>query len=183
MKLIQLDLREISKQFEEKLKKIKIALFDVDGIMTDSRVFWAGEEVGYNRFFNTQDGYGLKVLKKAGLKVGIITGGSSVGVKNRFSDLGVDFLYMGNEDKRSAWTDILEKTGVSEEEILYMGDEFFDLPLLKRAGFSATAPHASIEIQEAVDYISHRAGGDGCVREVIDLVRHAQGIVPDVEEL
>lgn len=179
----QLNLREISVQFEEKLKKIKIALFDVDGIMTDSKVFWAGEEVGYNRYFNTQDGYGLKVLKKAGIKVGIITGGSSIGVKNRFTDLGVDFLYMGNEDKRSAWSDIVVKTGVSEEEILYMGDEFFDLPLLKRAGFAATVPHASIEIREAVDYITHREGGDGCVREVIDLLRHAQGITPEVEDL
>jgi 3-deoxy-D-manno-octulosonate 8-phosphate phosphatase (KDO 8-P phosphatase) len=181
--LQQLDLREVALQFQEKLKKIKIALFDVDGIMTDSRVFWSGEEVGYNRFFNTQDGYGLKVLKRAGLKVGIITGGSSVGVKNRFSDLGVDFLYMGNEDKREAWKDILDITGALEEEILYMGDEFFDLPLLKRAGFSATAPHASIEIRQCVDYVSHRQGGDGCVREVIDLVRHAQSITPDVGEL
>lgn len=179
----QLDLREISKQFEEKLKKIKIALFDVDGIMTDSRVFWSGDEVGYNRFFNTQDGYGLKVLKNAGLMVGVITGGNSVGVKNRFTDLGVDFLYLGNEDKREAWRDVLNKTGVSEDEILYMGDEFFDLPLLKRAGFSATAPHASIEIREAVDYVSHRSGGEGCVREVIDLVRHAQNIIPQVDEL
>jgi 3-deoxy-D-manno-octulosonate 8-phosphate phosphatase (KDO 8-P phosphatase) len=177
----QLNLREISVQFEEKLKKIKIALFDVDGVLTDGRVYWSGKEVGYNRYFHTSDGYGLKVLMKAGLKVGIITGGNSQGVEKRFGDLGLDFIYMGDEDKRHAWDDILKKTGVKEEEILYMGDEFFDLPLLKKAGFSATVPHASIEIREEVDYVTHRSSGTGCVREVIDLLRHAQGIVPEIE--
>lgn len=177
----EINLREISTQFQEKLVKIKMALFDVDGVLTDGKLHWAGEEVGYNRQFHAQDGYGLKVLKKAGIKVGIITGGNSLGVKKRFTDLGLDFIYMGDEDKRHAWEDVIQKTGLSEEEVLYMGDEFFDLPLLKRAGFSATVPQASIEIREAVDYVSHRPSGEGCVREVIDLVRHAQGIVPEVD--
>lgn len=176
-----LNLREIALQYEDKLKKIKVALFDVDGVLTDSRVFWSGEECGYNRFFNTQDGYAMKVLMKAGIKVGIVTGGNSIGVKNRFSDLGLDYLKMGNEDKRQGFEEILKDSGVNEEEVLYMGDEFFDLPILKRVGFAATPPHASCEIREEVDYITHREGGHGCVREVIDLVRHAQGIVPEIE--
>ncbi len=176
-----LNLREIALQYEDKLKKIKVALFDVDGVLTDSRVFWSGEECGYNRFFNTQDGYAMKVLMKAGIKVGIVTGGNSVGVKNRFSDLGLDYLKMGNEDKRQGFEEILKDSGVKEEEVLYMGDEFFDLPILKRVGFAATPPHASCEVRDEVDYITHREGGHGCVREVIDLVRHAQGIVPEIE--
>ena len=176
-----LNLREIAMQFDEKLKKIKVALFDVDGVLTDSRVFWSGEECGYNRFFNTQDGYAMKVLMKAGIKVGIVTGGNSIGVKKRFSDLGLDYLKMGNEDKRQGFEEILKDSGVKEEEVLYMGDEFFDLPILKRVGFAATPPHASCEVRDEVDYITHREGGHGCVREVIDLVRHAQGIVPEIE--
>jgi 3-deoxy-D-manno-octulosonate 8-phosphate phosphatase (KDO 8-P phosphatase) len=178
------DLRTVAKDYEEKLKKIKVALFDVDGILTDGRLYWSGEEVGFNRFFNAQDGFGFKMLQRAGIKVGIITGGDSLGVTKRFKEnLKCDFVYMGNENKLPAFEEILDKEGVSAEEVLYVGDEFFDLPILKRAGFSATAPHASIEIREAVDYVTHREGGDSCAREVIDLVRYAQGITPQVEGL
>lgn len=181
MKSDLFDLREVAKLYQDKLAKIKLCLFDVDGILTDGRVYWAGEEIGYNRTFHTHDGYGLKILMAAGIQVGIITGGSSLGVKKRFTDLGVDHLYMANEDKRKAYRDVLEKAGVSSEEALYMGDEFFDLPVLKQVGFSATVPNASIEIREAVDYVSHRTSGQGCAREVIDLLRHVQGIVPQIE--
>lgn len=176
-----LDLRELSKQYSDKLKKIKVALFDVDGVCTNSLVYWSGEECGFNRFFNTQDGYGMKVLMKAGLKVGIISGGDSLGVKKRFEGLGLDYIKLGNEDKRAAFNEILEDSQVDPSEVLYMGDEFFDLPILKRVGFAVTPPHASIEVREAVDYITNREGGQGCVREVIDLLRHAQNIVPEIE--
>lgn len=176
-----LNLREVAKLHEDKLSKIKLCLFDVDGILTNGLIHWAGEEVGYNRSFHTHDGYGLKMLMAAGIKVGIITGGSSLGVKKRFTDLGLDYIYSGNEDKRGAFSDVLEKAAVNAEETLYMGDEFFDLPVLKQAGFSATVPNASIEIREAVDYVTHRSSGQGCAREVIDLLRHVQGITPKIE--
>ena len=178
-----LDLREVAKPFHEKLKKIKVAIFDVDGILTNGKVYWSGEEVGFNRFFHVRDGYGLKVLRNAGLHVGIITGGDSVGVSKRMRGLGLadDMIHMGDEDKRSAFEKVLKSTGASDEEVLYMGDEFFDLPILKRVGFSATVPNASMEIREAVDYVTHFSAGEGCAREVIDMLRFAQGIVPKVE--
>lgn len=176
-----LDTRSLAKKYEEKLKKIKIALFDVDGILTDGKLYYSGQEVGYNRFFHTHDGYGLKMLMQAGLKVGIITGGNSLGVKNRFSDLGVHHLKMGNEDKRESFNRIIEEEGLSAEQALYMGDEFFDLPILKKVGFSATVPSASIEVRESVDYITHKDSGCGCAREVIDMLRHAQDIIPKIE--
>lgn len=177
----QLNLPEIAQAYKDKLSKIKICLFDVDGILTDGRIFWAGEEVGFNRFFHAHDGYGLKVLMKAGLKVGIITGGDSQGVLKRFKLLGLDFLQYGDEDKRHGYEAVMKATGAKDEEVLYMGDEFFDLPILKRVGFSATVPSASIEIREAVDYVTHRESGQGCAREVIDMLRHVQGIVPEIE--
>lgn len=176
----KIDLRERAKNFEDKLAKIKIALFDVDGILTNGKIFWAGEEVGFNRQFHTHDGYGMKILMRAGLKVGIITGGDSIGVKNRFELLGVDYLYMGKEDKRAALDEILEKENLKDENVLYMGDEFFDLPLLKRAGFSATVPNASHEICESVDYVTNKTSGEGCVREVIDMLRYVQDITPEI---
>src|SRR6188768_4244128 len=135
-----MSLRATAKRFEEKLKKIKVVCFDLDGILTDSHVWWASEEVGFNRTFNIYDGYGMKVLMKAGLKVGIITGGNSVSVNKRVEQLGVDFSYVGNEDKREAFKDLMSKYKVGADEILYMGDEIFDMPLLKKAGFAATVP-------------------------------------------
>jgi 3-deoxy-D-manno-octulosonate 8-phosphate phosphatase (KDO 8-P phosphatase) len=176
-----LQLRDLAELYKEKLQKIKICLFDVDGILTDGRVFWAGQEVGFNRFFHIHDGYGMKILANAGIQIGIITGGDSLGVEKRFKELGITHVYMGNEDKRGALDNVLAKTGLSDENVLYMGDEFFDLPVLKRAGFAATVPNASEEIREVVDYITHRSAGEAAAREVIDILRYAQGIVPEIE--
>ncbi|MCK5074544.1 MAG: HAD hydrolase family protein [Bacteriovoracaceae bacterium] len=175
------DFREISRKFQDKLKKIKVFLADVDGILTDGRIFWAGPEVGFNRAFHALDGYGMKMLQRAGLKVGIISGGDSKSVKVRSDYLKLDYVFIGNEDKREALLTVM-KDGFKPEEVCFMGDEFFDLPVLKKAGFSATVPKASPEIREAVDYVTQREGGDACVREVIDILRFAQGIVPDILE-
>lgn len=176
------DYQKLATKFKSKLLPIKVALFDVDGVLTDGRVYYDGEEVGFNRFFNVRDGYGMNVLREAGIKVGIITGGNSLGVLKRFREnLKVDFLYYGNEDKRQAYKDVLSQ-GYSDNEILYIGDEFFDLPLLKRAGFSASPPTASPEILEAVDYVTMARPGMGVVREVIDILRKARDIVPQVAD-
>lgn len=170
----------LSKEDVEKLKKIKVCAFDVDGILTDGMVWWQSDEVGWNRTSHTRDGYGLKVLQRAGLKVGVITGGDSLSVTKRYKEnLALDFVYSGNEDKRDAFKDLL-KQGFDSSEILYMGDEFFDTPLLKAAGFGATVPEAVGEVKDNVDYVTSLPGGRGAVREVIDLVRYAQEIVPKV---
>lgn len=175
-----MSLKATSKKFEEKLKKIKVACFDLDGILTDSHVWWASEEVGFNRTFCIYDGYGLKLLMKAGIKVGVITGGNSVSVMKRTEQLGLDFCYAGNEDKREAFLDLLKRYKVEADEVLYMGDELFDIPLLKKAGFSATVPNTCDEVKEIVDYVTIKESGKGCAREVIDLVRYAQNIIPAV---
>jgi 3-deoxy-D-manno-octulosonate 8-phosphate phosphatase (KDO 8-P phosphatase) len=177
-----MSLREAAKKHEAKLKKIKVLAFDLDGILTDAHVWWASEEVGFNRNFNIYDGYGMKVLMKAGFKVGVITGGNSVSVVKRTEQLGVSFCYAGNEDKREAFLDLMKKYNVQADEILYMGDELFDMPLLRKAGFSATVPNTSDEVKEICDYVTVRESGRGCAREVIDLVRYAHGIVPKNED-
>lgn len=177
-----IDLRAESKKFEDKLKNIKACAFDVDGILTDGKVWWHGEEVGWNRTTHTSDGYGFHMLMRAGLKIGIITGGKSFSIDKRFTDnLKLDFVFKGSDDKRGAFKEIMAM-GFEANEILYMGDEFFDLPLLKKAGFSATVPSASHEIREAVDYVTHLDSGEGCAREVIDMLRYVQGIVPTIED-
>jgi len=177
------DLRIEARQFEARLKKIKVACFDLDGILTDAKVHYDGAEVGFNRSFCVYDGYGMKLLMKAGIKVGVITGGNSVSVQKRVEQLGLDFCYAGNEDKREAYKDIIKKYGVKPEEILYMGDELFDMPLLKASGFAATVPTAGIEVREVCHYTTERRPGEGCAREVIDLLRYAQGITPEAQEM
>lgn len=173
---------EYADVFKEKLKKIKVCAFDIDGILTDGGITWYGEDVGFNRTCHILDGYGFKILRDAGLLVGIISGGDSVGMRKRFIDtLKMDFVFLGDEDKRSAYKKVLA-LGYTDEEILYMGDEFIDLPILKRVGFSATVPNASYEIQEAVDYITHREAGNACAREVMDMLRYAQDIKVKVLE-
>lgn len=173
-----MSLKDTAKKFEAKLKKIKVVALDLDGILTDSHVWWASEEVGFNRTFCIYDGYGMKVLMKAGIKVGVITGGNSVSVTKRVEQLGLDFCYAGNEDKRAGFLNLLEKYNVKADEVLYMGDELFDIPILRKAGFSATVPNTCDEVKEMVDYVTIRESGKGCAREVMDLVRYAQNIVP-----
>lgn len=176
------DFRAIGEHFKSKLAAIKVLAFDVDGILTNSMIYWDGEDTGFNRQFNVLDGYGMLALQRLGFKVGIITGGNSSGVLKRFKEsLKLDFIYMGNEDKREAFRELMDQ-GHKSDEILYMGDELFDMPLLKKAGFSATVAHASHEVQEASDYVCFRKGGEGCVREVIDIFRYSRGLEIPIPE-
>lgn len=177
-----MSLREVAKRFESKLQKIKVVAFDLDGILTDAHLWWESEEVGFNRLFNIYDGYGMKMLMAHGLKVGVITGGNSISVQKRVTQLGLDFCHAGSEDKREAFNSLLKEYNVDASEVLYMGDELFDIPLLKRAGFSATVPNTSDEVKEIVDYVTIRESGKGCAREVIDLLRYVQGINSSVKD-
>lgn len=176
-----LNISELVKGHEEKLKKIKVFLTDVDGVLTNGHVYWSGEEVGFNRFFHVQDGYGLKVLIEAGIPVGIISGGKSTGLEKRLEGLGIKYIKLGNEDKRKGYLEIIEDLGVDHDEVVYIGDEFFDMPLLKKVGFAVTVPHASQEIKDICDYTTSRLAGEACVREVIDMIRFVQDITPKVE--
>ncbi len=165
--------KDILEVHRDKLTKIKCALFDVDGILTDGRVFYTGEEMGWNRYFNIYDGYGLKRLMANGIHVGIISGGDSRGLTERFiNNLGIpkELCHFGNEDKVDAYESVKTHLNLNDDEISYMGDEIFDIPLLEKVGFSASVPGASFIVQEKVDYISSKVGGEGAGREVMDLI-------------
>ena len=167
-------------KYSEKLKKIQCVLLDVDGILTDGRVIFMGAEVGWNRFFNVYDGHGLKLLKENGFKLGIISGGDSIGLHERFvNNLGLDpeMCFFGNEDKTGAYDHIKNKHDLRDEQICYLGDELFDIPLLKQVGFSATVPESSFIVQREVDYVTNKNGGKGAAREVIDMILLSQGIL------
>ncbi|MBI2711276.1 MAG: HAD hydrolase family protein [Bdellovibrio sp.] len=162
---------------QERLKKIKVLILDVDGVMTDGRVFWLKDH-GWTRHFHTKDGYGLKVLMKAGIEVAIISGGDSEDVRARMSFLKIKNVFLGDEDKVIALNKIIQSTGLSPENMAFMGDEIFDIPIIEKVGFSATVPHAVDAVKARVNYVTESHGGWGAVREVADAIRKAQGLGP-----
>lgn len=163
----------LAAEIQERLKKIKLLLLDVDGVLTDGRIFWQ-EGQGWTRYFNVKDGYGLKLLVQAGVQVGVISGGDSLDVRKRVEFLKLPYVFLGDEDKLKALQKILDASGLKPDQIAFMGDELFDIPLLEKVGFSATVPHAVAEVKSKVHYITQSEGGWGAVREVSDAIRLAR---------
>ncbi|MBL7715072.1 MAG: HAD hydrolase family protein [Bdellovibrionales bacterium] len=166
-----------NKDVQARLKKIKLLILDVDGIMTDGRVFWL-EGHGWTRHFHVHDGYGLKILMKAGIQVAVISGGDSKDVRTRMEFLKIQHVFLGDEDKIKALDKIQAATGLKYEEMAFMGDDLFDIPVIDRVGFAATVPQAVPPVKEKVHYITESSGGWGAVREVADAIRKSQGLGP-----
>lgn len=162
---------------QDRLKKIKLFILDVDGVMTDGRIFWL-EGHGWTRHFHIKDGYGLKVLMRSGIDVAVISGGDSKDVRSRMEFLKIKHVFLGDEDKLKALEKIVESTGLALEQMAFMGDDLFDIPVIERVGFSATVPHAVDQVKSRVHYITESHGGWGAVREVADAIRKSQGLGP-----
>lgn len=156
-----------------RLRKIKFLLLDVDGVLTDGGVYYgeAGEEF---KKFNTQDGFGIVRIQSMGVKIGIITGRFSRSVERRAKELGITEVYQNMENKAEAYGAIKTRLGVGDGEIAYIGDDEPDLPILSKAGFSAAPADAVGDVRKAVDYVCKRRGGEGAVREVIDMILSAR---------
>ena len=154
----------------KRLSNIKMLLLDVDGILTDCRIF-LDSNGEWRRMFSIRDGYGIKMLLDLGYKVGIITASKSKDIGERAKALGLTYFFEGSLDKVPSFEAAMKDAGLSPHEVAYMGDDLFDMPLLKRAGFAATVHDAMEDVQEVVHYIAKRPAGNGAVREVCDLIR------------
>ncbi len=152
-----------------RLQKIKMLILDVDGILTDCRI-WMDTNGEWRRFFSIRDGVGLKRLIESGYKVALITGSKAEDIRARVKSLGIHYLHEGNLDKEPAYLDVKNKSGLVDSEIAYMGDDYFDLPILRAVGFAATVPDAMEKVKTSVHYITARPGGNGAVREVSDYI-------------
>lgn len=159
---------------KDRLAKIRLLLLDVDGILTDGRIIYDHDGVE-SKMFDVKDGHGLKLIQRAGIRVGIITGRSSEVVALRARELGIDIVYQGAKEKMVPYREILENLGVKDDEVAYMGDDLVDLPVLTRVGFSATVADAVEDIKPYVHYVAQKKGGRAAVREVCDLLLKESG--------
>ena len=164
----------LDNQISEKLRKVHFLLFDVDGVLTDGRIILGGDEKEY-KVFNVRDGVGIECARRVGLQVGIITGRTSIAVRMRAVELGIDELFEGVHDKIVFYEKILAKYRVDDEAVLYMGDDLTDIPVLRRAGVAVTVPGAPDEVKAHADMITKKMGGCGAVREVIETILKLQG--------
>jgi 3-deoxy-D-manno-octulosonate 8-phosphate phosphatase (KDO 8-P phosphatase) len=160
---------ESMKAAVSKLKKIKLLALDVDGILTDCRTFMDGNGE-WRRLFSIRDGYGIKMMVDSGYKLAFITGTKARDIQERRNNLHVHFFYEGFLDKLPAFDTLIAESGLKSEEIAYMGDDIFDIPVLQKAGFSATVADAMDEVLETAHYVTKRPAGNGAVREVCDLI-------------
>lgn len=156
------------------LKKIRALVFDVDGVLSQETICTttAGELL---RTTNTKDGYALRLASMSGLHVAIISGGREEAIRLRYSKIGVEDIFLGSSVKTEKFTQLLEKYHLAADEVLYMGDDIPDYEVMKLVGLPCCPRDASPEIREISTYVSHKDGGKGCVRDVIEQVLRAQG--------
>jgi len=161
-------------QIHAKARAIRIAIFDVDGVLTDGSLYLtdSGEEI---KAFNSLDGHGMKMLHESGVELAIITGRTSRCVELRARSLGIALLYQGVSDKAQAFAALLAARGIAPGAASYMGDDVVDLPVLRRCGLALTVPDAPALVKQHADYVSQARGGRGAAREVCELIMHAQG--------
>jgi 3-deoxy-D-manno-octulosonate 8-phosphate phosphatase (KDO 8-P phosphatase) len=159
-------------------KKIRVLLMDVDGVLTDGRIWLLSRRDGSAseiKGFSAYDGAGLKLARAAGLRTGVITGRESSAVAQRARECEIEFVYQHRTTKLGALEEILQTTGASASEVAYVGDDLPDIPVLERVGLAAAVANAVPEVKRAAHFVTSRSGGEGAVREVIELIVKAQG--------
>ncbi|MBF0478605.1 MAG: HAD-IIIA family hydrolase [Candidatus Omnitrophica bacterium] len=163
----------MTKNLKQRIMKIKVIAFDVDGVMTNGSINLdeKGQEI---KMFNVQDGLGIAVLRKAGLKTAIITARSSGCVAARALDLKIDKVYQDAYPKSAAFGDLLKNFNVSPDEVCFVGDDLPDIPVLKQAGFAVAVANASSDAKQYAHYVTKKSGGNGAVREVVELILKTQ---------
>ncbi|MBP5318951.1 MAG: HAD hydrolase family protein [Paludibacteraceae bacterium] len=162
------------RNFKEDLGHIKAFIFDVDGVLSASTItlYPNGEPM---RTANIKDGYALQLAVKLGYPIAILTGASTEAIHVRFSNLGIEDIYLASAEKLENYQRFTDKHQLDDQDILYMGDDLPDLPVMQRVGVPTCPADAAVEIKALSRYISDRPGGGGCVRDVIEQVLKAQG--------
>ncbi|HOD34630.1 MAG TPA: HAD-IIIA family hydrolase [Syntrophales bacterium] len=162
-----------------RVRKIKMLVLDVDGVLTDGRIVMddRGRET---KFFDVRDGHGLKMLMRTGIEVVFLTGRKSRVVEQRARELGVTEVYQGALNKAEVFEALLERAGLKASEAAYAGDDIVDVPVMRKAGFSVAVLDAVAEARKAAHYVTKKKGGRGAVREVCEVILKGQGKWADI---
>jgi len=158
----------------ERASRVKLAIFDVDGVLTDGSLF-IGDDGQEYKAFNSRDGHGMVMLRQTGVTLAIITGRSSEVVRIRMASLGINHLYQGILDKLAAYEELKNSLGLADEAIAYVGDDVVDLPVLRRAGLAVAVADAHPLVQRHVHWQTRSPGGRGAARDLCELIMEAQG--------
>lgn len=163
----------------QRASAIRLVIFDVDGVLTDGKLFFdeAGREY---KAFHARDGHGIKLLRQTGVEVAVISGRQAESVARRMSGLGIQHVYQGREDKLSALAELCELLQLNHAQIAHVGDDLLDLPLLRRVGLAVAVADAHESILQHTHWQTSKPGGNGAAREVCDLVMRAQGTLDGV---
>ena len=159
---------------ERRASHIKLLLMDCDGVLTDGRLMLL-ENGDEQKLFNVRDGQGLVLLHRAGLKSGVISGRRSSFVERRLRELGINYSRQGSVDKVKDFRELLAEARVEENEVAFVGDDLPDIPLMRRAELAVAVADAVAETRSAAHYVTQQPGGNGAVREVVELILKAQG--------
>jgi 3-deoxy-D-manno-octulosonate 8-phosphate phosphatase (KDO 8-P phosphatase) len=175
-----------SSSVEQRARQIKLLLMDCDGVLTDGRI-WIIDENEDQKAFHIRDGLGLELWHRAGLRSGIISGRSSTAVARRAKGLNISIVHLGQNDKLKAFEETLLETGVLNDEVAFIGDDLNDIPLMLRCGLAIAVSDASSETKASAQYVTQARGGNGAVREAIELILKVQnkweGLIADYLKL
>ena len=163
---------------EERARKVRMIVFDIDGVLTDGSLFYGDDGQEY-KAFNSRDGHGIKMLRATGVEAGIITGRTSQVVLHRARNLGINHIFQGAHDKLVAFDALMRDQGVTPEQIAYMGDDIVDLPILRRCGLAITVPDAPMQVKARCHMVTQAGAGRGAAREVCEFIMAAQGTWAD----
>ena len=163
----------------EKASRIKLVIFDVDGVLTDGSLFLSDDGQEY-KAFNSKDGFGMRLLQDAGIDIGIITGRESTLVRLLMEELGITQIMQGRREKGPALDEMMEKNGLTLDEIAYVGDDVVDLPIMSRVGLSIAVQDARPVVKKHAHWITESVGGRGAGRDVCELILEAHGKWDDI---
>jgi len=158
----------------DKASRIRLVIFDVDGVLTDGSLYLGDDGQEY-KAFHSRDGHGMVVLQETGVTIGIITGRSSEVVRLRMASLGIRHVYQGQRDKRAAYEQLKQDLGLTDEQIAFVGDDIVDLPVMRHVGLAIAVQDAHPVVKQHAHWQTPAAGGRGAARDVCELLMEAQG--------
>lgn len=162
-------------------RPIKCLITDLDGVLTNGNLYYSPEGE-HHKGFSVQDGLGLKLLQKSGIEIAVITASNTPIVSHRLESLKIEHVYQGQINKLEAFDDVLSKLSLTDADVAYVGDDWPDLPLIRRAHFGVTVANGIDQVKAEADWVTTKSGGAGAMRELCDLILTAQGTYAKVLE-